>query len=184
MKIETSELHELVSAIEDSNLSIPEVIARIKGKEQIKDGEENITLTVDYSRTLKEMINAGNYGWANDDITEKNFPLPTKLLGKKITASTKLFHFDRRISSEDAISEMNKAGYRPASLPELLALGEIHPELQKDFPIVALGSVWCGEDGHRDVPVLTFNDSRRELYLGWLDYHDWDDYCRFFGVRK
>jgi len=144
---------------------------------------EEIKLTVDYSRTLKEMINAGNYGWANDDITEKNFPLPTKLLGKKITASTKLFHFDRRISSEDAISEMNKAGYRPATLAELLALGEAHPELQKEFPIVALGSVWRGEDGGHVVPVLGFGGHRRGLVLYWLG-NVWPDVCRFFGVRK
>ena len=183
MNLSVLELNQLFSAIEGQNISIPEAIARIKGKEQIKDGEENITLTVDYSRTVEQMIAGGNYGWKNSDITEKNFPLPTKLLGKKITASTKLFHFERSISSEDAISEMNKAGFRPATLAELLALGEAHPELQKEFPIVALGSVWRDERGDRLVPVLYFDDDGRELGLNWLGF-DWDDNYRFFGVRK
>ena len=185
MKIETSELHELVSAIEDSNLSIPEVIARIKG-----DGnsatelvEENIILTVDYSCTLQGMIDAGNYAWQNSDITEKHFPLPAELSGQKTTISSKLFHFDRDISSKDAISEMEKAGYRPATLAELLALGEAHPELQKEFPIVALGSVWRVGDGVRLVPVLGFDGDGRGLGLGWLD-DGWDVNYRFFGVRK
>jgi undecaprenyl-diphosphatase len=67
------------------------------------------------------------------------------LYWKKIWSSWnligKLFHFNRDISSEDAIAEMDKDGFRPATLAELLALGEAQPELQKQFPIIALSSV-------------------------------------------
>ena len=150
----------------------------MKSVKQIKLVEEGIILNVNYSRTLKEMIIAGNYDWINGDIKEKNFPLPTELLGKKITASNKLFHFNRSISSENAISEMNKAGYRPATLAELLALGEAYPEQQKEFPIVALGSIWC-----RTVPGFGFVDFERRLGLAWFGI-GWEYNYRFLAVRK
>lgn len=143
--------------------------------------EKEIKLTVDYCQSLQQMIVSGNYGWTNSDITENNFPLPTEFLDKKITVSTKLFHFNRDISSEDVIFEMEKVGYRPATLPELLALGKTYPELQKDFRIVALGSIWDAY-GLRGVPIL---DSGRErwLNLGWFG-NGWVNRHRFFGICK
>jgi hypothetical protein len=185
MKIEVSELQELLSVIEDNNLSIAEVIEHIKSKETSDEQSKNdeIVLSVDYSRTVQEMINAGKYGWTNDNITEKHFPLPTKLNGKKVSVSTKLFHFNCSISSKDAIAEMDKAGYRPATLAELLALGEKQPELQKEFPIVALGSVWTDAYGGRHVPYLDVDGFKRGLSLDWFGF-DWYGNCRFLAVRK
>jgi len=129
------------------------------------------------------MIEAGKYDWTSSDITEKHFLLPTELNGENVSVSTKLFHFNHVISSKNAITEMYKAGYRPAALAELLALGEAHPELQKEFPIVALGSIWCGRGGNHDVPVLNFDEDGRELVLNWF-VNDWFCSCRFLGVRK
>jgi len=176
MKVETLEVQRLFKVMEEKNLSITEVITLIRGKNEFD-------LSVDYSRTVQEMIEAGNYDWTNNDITEKIFPLPTELSGQKTTVSSKLFHFNRLISSEDAINEMDAAGFRPATLAELLALGEAHPELQKEFPIVALSSVWRDAYGDRHVPVLFFVDYRRGLGLGWFG-RDWGSDYRFLGVRK
>lgn len=189
MQIETSELQQLLTAVEEENLSIAEAIERIKGsngkaeEQQPKPAEEIISLSVNYGRNVKEMIKAGKYDWENSDITEKHFPLPAELKGKTTTISGKLFHFDRSISSEDAISEMDKAGYRPATLPELLALGEDQPDLQRQFPIIALGSVWSGAFGRRGVPGLNVGGYERKLSLYWFAY-DWIAVDRFFGVRK
>lgn len=186
MNIETSELQQLLEVIEEKNLSIPEAIDLIKGNntidKQTKSTEE-ISLTVDYNQTVEQMIAAGKYDWKNSDITEKHFPLPAELSGQKTAVSSKLFHFNRDISSEDAIAEMDKAGYRPATLSELLALGTKHPELQRQFPIVALGSLWRLAFGLRRVPFLLVDGVERRLGLLWFDY-DWYAYYRFLGVRK
>ncbi len=186
MNIETSELQQLLEVIEEKNLSIPEAIERIKGNnttdEQVKSAE--ISLTVGYSQTVEQMIAAGKYDRKNsDDITDKHFPLPAELSGQKTAVSSKLFHFNRDISSENAIAEMDKAGYRPAILSELLALGAKYPELQRQFPIVALGSVWHDADGDRVVPCLSVDGGERELGLDWCGV-GWDADCRFLGVRK
>ena len=185
VSISVSDLKTVVEALETGEITMADILALINKKEdnQTKEKTDEITLTVDYSRTVQEMINVGNYGWTNSDITEKHFPLPTELNGKQVSVSTKLFHFNRSISSKDAISEMDKGGFRPATLAELLALGKAHPELQKEFPIVALGSVWRDASDDRLVPVLSFGGSRRRLGLNWFD-SDWLVRYRFLGVRK
>lgn len=188
MKIKTSELQELFKLMEEKNFSITEVISFIQGKNKITKVElkplvKEFDLVVDYSRTVREMVNAGNYDWINSDITEKNFPLPTELSGKKISMSSKLFHFNKDISSEDAIFEIKKAGYYPATLAELLALGENHPELQREFPIVGLGSVLYNVIDFKPVPVICSNDNERKLSLPWLD-REWSDDYLFLGGCK
>lgn len=56
-------------------------------------------------QSLKEIIGSKKFYWANSDINETNFP--KEEIGE---GEIKLFHFNRLISSEDAIKEMDKAG--------------------------------------------------------------------------
>ncbi|MCG2695058.1 hypothetical protein L6261_03190, partial [Candidatus Parcubacteria bacterium] len=85
-------------------------------------------------------------------------------------------------TSEQVIAEMDKVGYRPATIWELLALGIAQPNLQMEFPIIALGSL-CVLGGERRVAGLYRDAVGRSLYLGWFG-RDWRDDCRFAGVRK
>ena len=151
--------------------------------ERVINPTEEIKLTVDYTKTVEQAITDGNYDWKNDDIIVKNFPISPEMIGKKVEVTTKLFHFNCDISSNDVISEMDKGGYRPATLMELLALGTLFPELQRQFPIVALGSAWRDVDNLRYVPFLGVDASRRRLYLYLFD-DDWLTICCFLGVRK
>jgi len=130
-------------------------------------------------RPLPEMIGAGKYDWTNSEITEERFPI--KGIGSRQVESA-LFHFGRYISSEDAIKEMDKEGYRPAATEELLAFGEHNPQVQREFPIVELGSV-ARVHGDRYVLYLDECGSGRRLYLHWFDC-GWGGYCRFLAVRK
>ncbi len=141
---------------------------------------QTFQVLVDYGKTLQEMIEEGKYDWVNDNITQENFPLQGK--GKE-DLQIELFHFGRAVTSKEAIEEMEKAGFRPATLPELLALGAKHPDLQKDFLIVALGSRWRSPSGDLGVSVLYWYGLRRGLSLPWFE-SDWLEDCRFAGVRK
>jgi len=78
---------------------------------------------------------------------------------------------------------MAKAGYRPAPIEDLLALGASQPELQKKFLIVALGSQWRSPDGDLSVPVLDWDGAERYLGLDWLG-RGWGASCRFAAVRN
>ncbi len=135
-------------------------------------------ITVNHHLPLKEMIKAGKYDWVNDDITEKRFPVPA---GDMIELDTELFHLDCTISSENVLIEMDKKDYRPATIHELLAFGVSYPDVQREFPIVALGSV-AEVDGDRYVACLDRDDSVRDLGLDWFD-DGWPRRYRFLAVR-
>ena len=77
---------------------------------------------------------------------------------------------------------MDKAGYKPATIWDLLGLAVKEPNLQRKFPIVAFGSV-CGLNGKRDVAYLHEDGFRRELNPTWFGV-GWSDGYRFAGVRK
>ncbi|MFA4942506.1 MAG: hypothetical protein WC564_02605 [Patescibacteria group bacterium] len=142
-----------------------------------------IKLTVDYAKTVNQAVADGKYNAANNDISSENFPVPGELIGKKVKISGKIFHFNRGISSEDVIKEMDEAEFRPATLMELLAFGAAYPELQKQYSIIALGSFWIDYDRRRYVPYLGKDSVDRRLDLDQFG-NDWRAWYRFFGVRK
>lgn len=135
---------------------------------------------VDYGQTLQQMIANGKYDYANSDITSGNFP--TAGSGKQEVV-VELVHFGRDMESDAVLKEFEARGLRAATLPELLAFGATYPEKQREFPIVALGSVWQNRDGSRFVPYLGRDGSERKLRLDWYGYR-WSDHCRFAAVRK
>jgi len=137
-------------------------------------------IMVDYSRSLAEMIKAGNYDWVNDDITADRFSVKGE--GRQELIIT-LFHFNKTMSSDKVKSEMEKQGFRPAKVEELLALGEKYPDLQKEFPITALGSVWQNPHGNHSVPSLYWPGVKRALALGWLE-GGWSAGWRFAALCK
>lgn len=189
MKISKLGLRKLTLAMENKNLSIAQVIGLVEnskneaGPTVVNSADGEIKLTVDYTKTIEQAIADGKYDWKDSDITAKNFPISPEMIGKKSDVSAKLFHFNRDISSDDVISEMDKSGYRPATLMELLVLGILFPELQRQFPIVALGSIWHDGFDYRHVPYLNVFGSRRGLNLCGFD-GGWDAHDRFLGVRK
>lgn len=131
--------------------SIPSFVAK---------GQILFSFPVNYDESIETARKAGNYDWENGDITSKNFP--TK---RKGTANIVLHieHFDRDISSEDVIAELDKKSLRPAETHELLALGAAQPELQREFSIIALGSVWQDHSSCRLATYLYRLGSKRGL---------------------
>ena len=139
-----------------------------------------LSILSDLSLTdLAHRIARGKYDWVNSDINEKNFPTT---VDKDYEVEYRLFHYETSKSSDSAIAEMEKEGFRAGNLVELLKLGEIHPELQRKFPIVALGSILRAARDNRSVPVLLYGSDKRKLGLGWFD-GNWGSGSRFLGVR-
>ncbi len=140
---------------------------------------ESITLVVDYSRSLEQMIAAGHYDWKNDDITAKRFPLKGEGTEQ---FEAKVFHFNRSMSSEAAVEAIKAAGWEVGMIEHLLAFGEKYPGEQRKYPIIALGSV-AKVLGHRNVPSLNRLGAERSLHLYWWS-SGWSGRGRFLAVRK
>ena len=136
-------------------------------------------LTVSYDHSIADLVNDGQYDRSNGDITDSNFPSDES--GEK-EVETALFHFNQSVSSEDAIERMKKDGCRPATMKELLSFGAQYPEIQREFLIVALGSV-TPFGGDRDVGCRDRCGSSRGLLRAWFGI-GWDAGCRFLAVRN
>jgi hypothetical protein len=146
----------------------------------VSASRQSFEVLVDCTKSLVEMIQAGSYGYVDSNINDKNFKVEGQ--GQQ-EVEVVLFHFKRAISTDDALQEMEKAGYRPARIEELLALGAAYPELQRQFPIVALGSLWQDPRGDRRVAYLNQDGAGRSLDLPWFE-SDWRECYRFVAVRK
>lgn len=151
--------------------------------EACKKAKEAFTFVVDYGRSISESVKAGRYDYANSDVTDEHFTAEEYEKGKK-EQSFKLYCFDGKETESDwVIAQMDKDGFRPATVRELLAFGEKNPELQRQFPIIALRQSWVYRNGNRSVACLAGCDTERELGLGWYD-RGWHGRCRFLAVRK
>jgi len=137
-------------------------------------------LSVDYGRSVEDGVKAGHYDWVDSDITSRNFP--TKRKGTAEVA-VELIHFNWYFWTDRVLRELDEMGYRPAELHELLAFGEKYPEIQRGFPIFALGSIWQDRGGNRRVPYLGRSGWERELGLARLE-RCWSMVCRFAAVKK
>ncbi len=174
--ISDEEIRKLVSdEVETPIGKIVEVLA-----ETLRKATNVLSVLVDYGRSVADLVAAGNYDWKNSDVNDKNFPVSRRGTD---TVDVTLVHFNRTISTENALTELDRMGLKPADLHTLLSLGEKYPELQREYPIVALGSVWQDRLGNRYVPYLFRNVSERGLHLVWVG-HDWVEVCRFAAVRK
>ena len=188
-------VEKLVSALRERGITDEEIHALVTetGKELIGKIADVIaefvkqtkkvvyTILVDYAVSVEELLKLGKYDWSNSDITSEHFP--TKRTGGKVETKVELVHFGRNISSDEALKELDKMGYRPAEAHELLAFGAKYPDVQREFPIVALGSVWRSSLGCRSVVCLYENTAERDAALCWLE-GDWGDGWRFAAVRK
>ena len=140
-----------------------------------------LTVLVDETKTVDELVKACKFDWVNDNITSANFPNPAD--GTTGNQELALFHFGKTMSFDAVISEMNKDGYEPATIWDLLGLAQKEQNLQRQFPIVALKSVWQDPGLYRLVPFLCSGADGRSLRLGCLG-GGWLGGSRFLARRK
>lgn len=139
-------------------------------------------VSVDYSRSLLEVILAGEYIYVNRDIKEERFPLTENEKGK-VSLKLELIRLNKVASEDEVRREIKIQGYRSAKLREELAFGEKYPYFQRKYPVVALGSPWQNPFGYEVVPCLGMSESERALDLcpaGGV----WAGFYHFLVVRE
>lgn len=125
-------------------------------------------------KTLKQLIDKLRFTYVNSNITEESFPLTEK------PGKVEIFKMDKDFTKEEAIDFLDKKGYRPANVDELLIWAEKEWD-GKDY-IVTLGQeVLVG--GHPLVVYLWSHADERELHLLWAG-SGWRRHVRVAGVRK
>jgi len=209
-KVTIAQIGELVQFSESGKVTQADVgIFLGKFRQPAPVALTDITYRVEIECDPKAALAAGKYDFQNDIILEKHPPrigLPQFLswLGKggfdfrldlssgfyeadckSGQAEIVLVNFGREMSDPEALCGLEKRGLRPATLPELLALGATMPKLQRQFYIAALGSVWRNPVGV-SLPILCESGGNRGICLGWdVPGHKRDDAnIRFAAVRK
>ena len=164
-----------------------EALARVLREALTPDGKpvsDTYIISVDYGENVEDGVEAGHYDWANSNITSEHFPTERKGTAK---VEMKVIRFNRSVSTDEALCELDRMGYRPVELHELPAFGEKYPEIQREFPILALGSVWRDRDDNHCVPCLSGDNSRRYLNLFlnlYIEKYYYGENCRFAAVLK
>jgi hypothetical protein len=135
---------------------------------------------VSIQASLKDLITAGHYDWVNDNITAEHFPLDSSQFGEfKLV----LVPLDRSATTSEVLAYLKEKNLEPAKIEHLLGFGAKYPDVQREFPIVALGSSWVSTDGYRKVPSLGSVGGDRLLNLYWYGFH-WLVRCRFLALSK
>lgn len=122
-----------------------------------------LELTVDHGKSVEEMVKAGKYNYANDNITGEHFPHPRE--GEE-TVTIDLVKFDQSGTTAERERQLATHGDL-AEMDDMLALGVQHPDQQRQYPIVFLGSTWVDPRGLRSVGCLWGDGSERLCSLDW-----------------
>lgn len=137
---------------------------------------ETWIVTVDSRQTFAQMIEAGDYDHVNSQITEASFPVAR---GEVATRELVLVHLGGVSSTVEVLQELDNLGVRSGRIEDLLALGATYPELQRQYPIVALGAI---ESSYRRRPFLWGSPRVRHLDLRF-DEKVWGGNIRFLTLR-
>ena len=133
-------------------------------------------VTVDYALSLSARVKSGGYSWVEKPVDEEHVQIERS---GNHEVEIVLLHLNRAAPTAEVEAELDKRSLRPANSAELLALGATYPDLQRMFPIAALGVL--SRIGM--VLVLDRSSRGRELSHRSLD-RTWRGYYRFAAVRK
>jgi hypothetical protein len=143
----------------------------------------DFTLTVNYEHPLYYAIGRGGYDVRDARITDIAFPKKRNRIAR---VNLVLMKFRRNGTASQVVRRFEKLGLRPAELPELLAFGELYPDVQLNFTIVALGSI-ASIKGNRLVPILTAMAPGGKRILTLINCEEasvWNDSCYFAATSR
>ncbi|MFA7049735.1 MAG: hypothetical protein WC164_01325 [Patescibacteria group bacterium] len=169
---------------EEKNLSLKKIIEIIDFSQKtgpIFDSFAQFSLPINKEKSLSDLLRDGKYNLIGNRIDSMNLEKT-----KKKIVELKIFDL-RQLKPRDSSSEticltMKDQGFKASNFLELLHLGAIYPDLQRRFPIVALGSICIAAQGRIGVPYLTIRDYQRMISLNFFNY-SWKPQYKFLGTK-
>lgn len=138
-------------------------------------------MAVDYSKNMRMVIASQWFNSLEDLVCQENFP-EEKKSGKKVLTA-KMFKMPTISNTAHVLSIMEKEGFRPATVMELLFLN-LNKFSRENIIIVAMGSETEDNIGVLSFPCVCVNRGVKTLSLVWKTY-DWNQsYIRILGIKK
>jgi|GEM_PF-2858957 len=123
-------------------------------------------LEIDYEKSLEQIIAECKFDHV--DYTNFSNPEPCSIpkTGKKVVI-VKVFKLRDYYNYQKAVKKIEKSGYEPATLYELLAFDKKMPDFQRKNPVAAFGHVSRRNNGNgvRLIPCIWGGSSFRNLIL-------------------
>ncbi len=173
----------LVLIIAAFTASVVKPQVRASGADAVRPTTATFRVTVDYDRTIADMVKAGKYFQPScgRDINSDHFPVNRH---GKAEVEIVIVRFNGNfMSGDEVVRRLDIMGFRPADLSELLAFDLAYPDEQRKAPIIELGSVWQGMWGVTNGVVALMSWDARCLSLQQFS-QAFDPVNRFAAVRK
>ncbi|MBI1902675.1 MAG: hypothetical protein HYS13_16370 [Planctomycetia bacterium] len=124
-------------------------------------GDPRFTVTVNYGRSLKDLVAAGGYTRVDSAITDERFPRQGNGVA---TAEVIMVRAEQSTKNDEMAAEMESRGLRPARIEHLLAFGEQVrrlPRVAMEWPAEETAASGAeGELGHRAEYRVVGNEIR------------------------
>jgi hypothetical protein len=154
-----------------------------------------LPLTVDYNKTVDELVLAGKYDHADEGVTSQAYPVTGNLILKmeafllsfgerteRIDGDVKFTTYFGHVTTNEILAYMDACNLRPGNTQELLSFGIEHPGVQLSQPIVALYSP-VPIHAFTLIPYLYRRDEQRWLNMAWWG-HQWEGFFSFLAFVK
>ncbi len=142
---------------------------------------DSLVVTVDYSKSILEVVELGAFDWFNSDITAEAPFQTSRGVGIK-EEEIIIIKFDSDVTSIEVETSMRAKNLVPANIWHAGYLAQKYPDFRQTT-FVFLGTVWRDLSRFGRVAILNSYDGERHLVLSWPEYI-WDDFCRFAAVKK
>lgn len=107
-------------------------------QEMYVDKRGPFPLVVNWARPIEDLVSEGHYDDVTRNMLRAGLEVP-EIGFDRIEGD--LVSFTRRSSTDDILRALDRVDMRPAKFRELLVFGIKHPDIQREFAIVALGSI-------------------------------------------
>lgn len=167
-------LEEIRQRVAAGQVSAAQLQAFLRDPGRFSDPGFDFTCQCD---SLAGLLSRGGFDRIHRDIRSENFPLTR---AGAIQTSGVLVSIDQSLHTLDIEEIFRIKQLRPASMEELLSFGSVFPDIQRQVPIVGLGSVWT-EFQEGLVVVLNGNAYYRGVDLGYYQ-GVWSKHFKFLGI--
>lgn len=148
-------------------------------QEQDINSPRGTRITLNYDVGLERCIELGGYDRVDPYINSDNFPAPKAGFNE---VEILVLRFGRIVTDKEVEETASRYGWRLANIYELLSVGNLYPDEQRKYPLVALGSVATDEYGISSVAYLWGDEKERTIDRSYLG-HSWHSSCRFLVVK-
>ncbi|MDX1535598.1 MAG: hypothetical protein R3346_02465 [Candidatus Spechtbacterales bacterium] len=158
----------------------PEKYKAKKNEPEIYSPKEDKLISLKQKGGIEDLLERGSWYNVDSRINSDNFSgKDEKIEGLEFS----VLRFREMIDAESVLADMELQGLEPGTLEELLLVEVQAPDFERQWPVVALGSVFHDKERDIDlVPVAYYTENGRGIRLTNKDSAFGDEY-RFLAIK-